>query len=70
MCLYSVCVAGRAGVAAPPAAGGAGAGHSELAAISSTSHARRQRGLVCVRTGLVAVYLSGIEHGDRQKLFT
>lgn len=42
----------------------------ELAAISSTSHARKQRGLVGVRAGLVAVHLSGIKHGCVQKLFT
>lgn len=68
----SECVAGRAGVAAPPAAGGAGAGDGagELAAISSPSHARKQRGLVGVRARLVAVYLPGVEHGGGQSQFT
>lgn len=68
----SDCVAGRAGVAAPPAAGGAGAGDGagELAVISSPSHARKQQGLVGVRARLVAVYLPGVEHGGGQRQFT
>lgn len=65
-------MAGRAGVAAPPAAGGAGDGDGagDLTAISSPSHAGKQRGLAGVRARLAAVYLPGVEHGGGQKLFT
>lgn len=62
-----------AGVTAPPAAaaaGGAGVEAGELAAISSPSHARKQRGLAGVRAGLVAVEQPGVEHGGGPRLFT